>query len=358
VAIDPAICSAREKTSSHLTVINMRNTVVAIFTVCLSCVAAAHGSQHTQKVPEGIIRKSAAVLREEAIKRVEPTYPPLARATKVTGSVTVEIFIDYEGNVASARAIAGHPLLKDSAVVAARQWKYRPTEVSGKPVRVIGTLVFKFSLEGQPDREHYPANPSIGELRQKVHDHPDSYKARFDLGAAYFSADRLNEAISELREAIRIDPKSQEALMKLGSAYVKLGDDDAAAEAFSRTIQIDPDYFENDGAYLGLGLICIRKAQYEEAIMNFTKVLSISPQLANAHLGLGVAYAMLGRYNDSIVALKRVFEVAPDDAAAHFCLGRVYLEIGDRASALKEYDALKRINAEMAEMLLREINVK
>jgi tetratricopeptide (TPR) repeat protein len=67
---------------------------------------------------------------------------------------------------------------------------------------------------------------------------------------------------------------------------------------------------------------------------------------------------MLGRYNDSIVALKRVFEVAPDDAAAHFCLGRVYLEIGDRASALKEYDALKRINAEMAEMLLREINVK
>jgi protein TonB len=63
----------------------------------------------------------------------------------VSGAVVVEITIDEEGNVISARAMSGHPLLKDAAVAAARSWKFRPTMLSGQAVKVIGTITFNFT---------------------------------------------------------------------------------------------------------------------------------------------------------------------------------------------------------------------
>jgi protein TonB len=85
------------------------------------------------------------VLQGEATRRVTPTYPALARAARVSGAVVVEITIDENGNVISARPISGHPLLKDAATQAARGWKFNPTKLSGQPVKVIGTIQFNFT---------------------------------------------------------------------------------------------------------------------------------------------------------------------------------------------------------------------
>jgi protein TonB len=94
--------------------------------------------------PPKIIRKSGGVLQGEALRRVTPTYPALARAARVAGTVVVEITIDEGGGVISARAISGHALLKDAAEAAARQWRFKPTQLSGVPVKVIGTISFIF----------------------------------------------------------------------------------------------------------------------------------------------------------------------------------------------------------------------
>jgi TonB family protein len=91
-----------------------------------------------------LIRKSGGVLANSATHRVVPESPPLARAARITGSVVVEVTIDEGGSVIAARAISGHPLLKDTAVEAARQWQFTPTNLSGVPVKVIGLLTFQF----------------------------------------------------------------------------------------------------------------------------------------------------------------------------------------------------------------------
>lgn len=91
-----------------------------------------------------LIPKSGGVLTNSATRRVEPDYPPLARAARISGSVVVEVTLDEDGGVISARAISGHPLLKDAAVNAARRWQFSPTMLSGVPVKVIGTLNFNF----------------------------------------------------------------------------------------------------------------------------------------------------------------------------------------------------------------------
>lgn len=92
---------------------------------------------------------SAGALQRNPIKRVNPTYPQIAKAAKATGIVQVQTTISEEGKVIEATAISGHPLLRDAAVEAARQWEFPPTEVSGQPVKVKSVLTFNFTLQGE-----------------------------------------------------------------------------------------------------------------------------------------------------------------------------------------------------------------
>ncbi len=99
----------------------------------------------TNPEPPKMIRKSGGVLAGEAIKRVEPTYPPVAKATRVSGEVVVEVIIDENGGVVSARAVSGDSLFREAAANAARGWRFKPTLLSGQPVKVVGTITFNFN---------------------------------------------------------------------------------------------------------------------------------------------------------------------------------------------------------------------
>ncbi|MEP6568309.1 MAG: energy transducer TonB [Acidobacteriota bacterium] len=93
---------------------------------------------------EGI---SGGILNGKATSLPVPEYPPIAKAARASGSVTVQITIDEDGNVVSARAVSGHPLLQAAAVNAARQAKFSPTKLNGQPVKVNGALVYTFAAQ-------------------------------------------------------------------------------------------------------------------------------------------------------------------------------------------------------------------
>ena len=107
----------------------------------------------TETAPTGQAPKkinvSAGVLQGSALKKANPSYPQIAKAAKATGVVQVQITISEEGKVIDAAAISGHPLLRDAAVEAARQWEFKPTTLSGQPVKVQGILSFNFTLQGE-----------------------------------------------------------------------------------------------------------------------------------------------------------------------------------------------------------------
>jgi len=89
------------------------------------------------------------VLSEKAIRRVQPEYPPIAKAAGASGAVQVDITISQTGEVVDAEVHSGHLLLRDAAVQAARQWLFKPTEIGGVPVIVHGILTFNFMLNDQ-----------------------------------------------------------------------------------------------------------------------------------------------------------------------------------------------------------------
>lgn len=88
---------------------------------------------------------NGGVLNGKTINMPLPEYPVIARQANATGAVTVEVTVDEEGNVTSANAVSGHPLLRAAAVTAARQARFSPTKLSGQPVKISGVLVYNFA---------------------------------------------------------------------------------------------------------------------------------------------------------------------------------------------------------------------
>jgi protein TonB len=87
---------------------------------------------------------SGGVLNGKAISLPKPQYPQIARAAHASGTVTVQVLIDENGNVVSAHAVSGHPLLQAVAVQAARGARFSPTKLSGQPVKVTGVITYNF----------------------------------------------------------------------------------------------------------------------------------------------------------------------------------------------------------------------
>jgi periplasmic protein TonB len=90
---------------------------------------------------------SGGILNGKAISKPMPAYPPIAKAARIQGTVTVEIVVGEDGNVVSATAVSGPPVLQAAAVAAAQQAKFSPTRLSGEPVKVSGTITYNFVLE-------------------------------------------------------------------------------------------------------------------------------------------------------------------------------------------------------------------
>jgi TonB family protein len=95
--------------------------------------------------PPGIGDASRNVLRS-VVKRVPADYPDVARAAGATGDVIVEVTIDKKGSVTSARAVSGHPLLREAAASAARLWKFSPAD----PRNASGLDTVRITFRFQP----------------------------------------------------------------------------------------------------------------------------------------------------------------------------------------------------------------
>ncbi len=91
-------------------------------------------------------RVGGAVQAAKLVNRVQPLYPPLARQTRISGTVKLHAIIGKSGSVEQLQVVSGHPLLVQSALDAVKQWRYQPTLLNGEPVEVDTEIDVIFSL--------------------------------------------------------------------------------------------------------------------------------------------------------------------------------------------------------------------
>jgi periplasmic protein TonB len=92
------------------------------------------------------IRQGGQVQAAKLTNKVTPMYPPLARQTRISGTVRLHAIIAKNGTVEQLEVISGHPLLVQAALDAVRQWKYQATTLNGENVEVDTTIDVIFSL--------------------------------------------------------------------------------------------------------------------------------------------------------------------------------------------------------------------
>src|SRR5579859_5719727 len=92
------------------------------------------------------IRQGGSVQAALLVNKVQPVYPPLARQTRISGTVRLHAIISKSGSVESLEVLSGHPLLVRAAMDAVQQWRYKPTLLNGEPVEVDTTIDVIFSL--------------------------------------------------------------------------------------------------------------------------------------------------------------------------------------------------------------------
>ncbi|MFL6307636.1 MAG: energy transducer TonB [Candidatus Sulfotelmatobacter sp.] len=89
----------------------------------------AQNAQNTQN--EEMVRRAKT--------RVQPTYPELAHKMNISGTVKIEVTVAPNGTVKEARVVGGHPVLAQSALDAAKRWRFEPAASES-----TGVIDFKF----------------------------------------------------------------------------------------------------------------------------------------------------------------------------------------------------------------------
>jgi periplasmic protein TonB len=108
------------------------------------------GSTSTANIPKfeppKRIRVSQGVTQGLLLHKVEPTYPKIALAARVTGVVLVKAVIGKDGAIKELEVVNGSPLLVPAAMDAVKQWRYRPYLLNGEPVEVETNITVTFQI--------------------------------------------------------------------------------------------------------------------------------------------------------------------------------------------------------------------
>lgn len=93
--------------------------------------------------------ESSSVEEARLVMRVAPSYPALAKQTRVQGVVRLSATVGLDGKLHGIRVVSGSPLLAGAAVAAAFQWRYTPARLHGTPIESPATIEMNFTLDGR-----------------------------------------------------------------------------------------------------------------------------------------------------------------------------------------------------------------
>jgi len=85
----------------------------------------------------------------QIVRRIEPLYPPLARAAWIQGTVVMHAMISRDGVIERLQVVrSDHPMLNRAALDAVSQWRFKPYILNHEPIEVETEITVNFTLDG------------------------------------------------------------------------------------------------------------------------------------------------------------------------------------------------------------------
>jgi len=81
----------------------------------------------------------------QVLKRVAPIYPAIAKARRLSGTVTVQIVVGKDGKASNLQFISGPPVFRDAAFDAVKQWQFKPAKLNGQAIEQSEQIRMNFT---------------------------------------------------------------------------------------------------------------------------------------------------------------------------------------------------------------------
>ena len=138
-------------------------------------------------------------------------------------------------------------------------------------------------------------------------------------------------AITEFTDAINLDGNLASAWLLRGRAY---------SASVSRILKVEKEFSDfiamsNAG---GTNLTAEQKNGYAKAISDFTKAISLDPNLESAYRDRGVAYSYSGDIDKALDDFNHALRLNPNDAVVYRERGNIYGFKGDYDRCLADYN--------------------
>ena len=147
----------------------------------------------------------------------------------------------------------------------------------------------KSTISFGPDIKMYPEdfrslyNNAVNFYKKLLKLFPLQAKLYLYMGEANYARTKIDQAICDYKKAIEIDPSLTEAYINLASIHSgeagenqKYYDLDSAIIIYQKAIETNPTH---DYAYYLLGLLFMKKSEYDEAISSFQNAIKNGPKI-------------------------------------------------------------------------------
>jgi TonB family protein len=93
-----------------------------------------------------VVAVDQKTIEQHVDHRVDPVYPPIAKAARIGGTVVLEVRVSVDGKVESTKVVSGPPMLQQAAIDCVKQWTFHRFEQNGLPMEATGQISIHFDL--------------------------------------------------------------------------------------------------------------------------------------------------------------------------------------------------------------------
>jgi tetratricopeptide (TPR) repeat protein len=163
------------------------------------------------------------------------------------------------------------------------------------------------------------------------------FTGTFYHNAAFLDKKYLAESLTYFENARALSPKKQSILFEIGATYINNQEYKKAFDLLKETYELEPSYDEAKFLYA-------LSAVYAGNNTLANELFATLPSSALSDQRLSNAYLQTKQYAALKTLLENRVKQTPDDVQLHISLAAVYMQLNERANAIKELEAIKKIN--------------
>ena len=196
---------------------------------------------------------------------------------------------------------------------------------------------------------------SEGELRRAIDINPNFFKVRVMLAKNHQRSGRIGEAVEELSEFLQVAPTFFIEQVKELIRLIRAGENPEKRESiFHSLLEERPS---SSQVSKQISLEAIQNGDYDFALTELKKAISMNPDYPDLHNLLGIAYANKGMTDDAVMEFEKSLKIHPNYLKAHLNIALTLYEKGANDEAMNHLEKVLALDPEneLARNLLHEL---